>query len=82
LGVDRLVALAVQVVWVECADCGKCALVLFVCEVGICALTVPSELDQGLSAMGDTSEYGENARVEAVVTDHRESFLREGALAL
>lgn len=46
LNTDRLVAFAVQVVWVERAYCGQRTLVLFISEVRICALTVPSERNQ------------------------------------
>jgi hypothetical protein len=46
LDVHKLVALAIQVIWVERAHCGQSALVLFVREVRICSLTVPSEHDQ------------------------------------
>jgi hypothetical protein len=46
LNTNRLVAFAVQVVWVERAYCGQRTLVLFISEVRICALTVPSERNQ------------------------------------
>ncbi len=46
LCVDRLVAFAVQVVRVERAYCGQRTFVFFICEVGICAFTVPSERNQ------------------------------------
>jgi hypothetical protein len=43
LDFNGFVALAVQVVWVERAHCGKSTLVLFVREVRVRVLSVPSE---------------------------------------
>ena len=40
--VNRIITLAVQVVWVERANRSKGSLVLFVCEVRVRALSVPS----------------------------------------
>jgi len=59
LKIDGLVALAVKVVWVECAHCGQRALVLFVREVCICTFTVPSENDRELNVLGNPRRTGD-----------------------
>lgn len=82
LSIDRLIAFAVQVVWVERAYCGQRTLVLFISEVRVRALTVPSERNLNLAPWEGKSDWRFYLRVEAVIPDHGETFFWEGTLAL
>src|ERR1700677_1169006 len=70
LGVNRVIALAVQVVGVERANRSKGELVLFVCEVRVRALSVPSLRREGGSVTTNAPEKRGHLRVKAMIADH------------
>ena len=76
--VDGIVALAVEIVRVECLHCRQRALVRGVSQVRVRALSVPTA--PGASEMCLPCVARDYVRVEAVVADHVEGILRQAAL--
>lgn len=79
LWLGGIIALAIEIVGVECPDCLKSTLVVGIGKVLVSVLTMPSA---AAVSFDNSRSINENVRVEAMIANHMKSIFRQAALVL